>query len=181
MKVYPVFKKHNQEKIELILKHSNLRNYALWITGTHTGLRVSDILILKPSHFKNSFLTIVERKTGKLKEIKISSKLKKIIKELIIKNNISQDEYLFQGRKHTSKPITRQHVARILKDVACKLKIPENISSHTMRKTFAYNLYVLSNNNIALVMQALNHYNEWVTLKYLCITDNIINELIEQF
>lgn len=181
MKVYPVFQKHNQEKIELCLKHSNLRNYVIWIAGTHTGLRVSDILSLKPCHFNGSFLTLTEQKTNKTKEVKISSKLKSVINELITKNNIQQDEYLFQGRKHTGLPITRQHVSRILKEVASKLNVPENISSHSMRKTFAYNLYTLSNNNIALVMQALNHSHERITLKYLCITDNIINDLIEQF
>lgn len=181
MKVYPVFNKDNQSKIELCLKASNLRNYIIWITGTHTGLRVSDILSLKSSHFNKSFLTITEQKTGKIKDIKISSKLKNAINEFISINNIQPSDYLFKGRKNTGKPITRQHVSRIIKDVTKKLNILDNISSHSMRKTFAYNLYILSKNNIALVMQALNHSKESITLKYLCITDKIINDLIEQF
>ena len=44
MKVYPVRSKSNRDKIELVLKSTNKRNYLMWILGTNTGLRISDII-----------------------------------------------------------------------------------------------------------------------------------------
>ena len=47
MKVYPIRNKEKLNKIELILKTTNKRNYLLFVLGTNTGLRISDILKLK--------------------------------------------------------------------------------------------------------------------------------------
>ena len=59
MKVYPIRNKNQRDKIELILKTTNKRNYLLWILGTNTGLRISDILKLRVKDVKGSFINIV--------------------------------------------------------------------------------------------------------------------------
>lgn len=179
MKVYPVFKRNTQQKIELILKASNQRNYLLWLVGTHTGLRVSDILLLKVSDLVGNTLSIREKKTSKLKTIKLSSKLKEALNNYINNNNLQESQYIFTSRQSKGSPMTRQRVHQIIKRVAELLGIPDNISTHSLRKTFAYNLYTLSNNNIALVMEALNHSKEVITLRYLCIRDNLLNDILE--
>ena len=56
MKVYPIRNKNQRDKIELILKTTNKRNYLLWILGTNTGLRISDILKLRVKDVKGSFI-----------------------------------------------------------------------------------------------------------------------------
>ena len=52
MKVYPIFEKENRSKIEMLLKATNKRNYVLWLIGTQTGYRVSDIVGLKVKDVK---------------------------------------------------------------------------------------------------------------------------------
>lgn len=180
-KVYPIFEKDKQNKIELLLKSTNIRNYLLWLVGTHTGLRVSDIVKLKVLDVKGAVLNIIEQKTCKHKSINISNKLKIVLKEYINNNSLTDESYLFTSRQSKEKPMTIRRVQQIIKAIGKICDVPENINSHSLRKTFAYNLYTLSNNNIALVMEALNHSRENITLKYLCIKEKLLNELINEF
>lgn len=181
-KVYPIFKKDVQSKFEMILEKGSKRNYLLWLVGTHTGLRISDILSLKVSDLKGNILTVKEQKTGKLKQIKLSSKLKSVFKDYLnTSTDLQDDDFLFTSRQSKNKPMTRQRVHQIIKYISKHIGVDDNISTHSMRKTFAYNLYTLSNNNIALVMEALNHSKEIITLRYLCIKDNILNDLVDMF
>lgn len=179
MRVYPIFEDKMQKAILNYLSNKNERNYIIYLVGTHTGLRVSDIVKLKVDNFKSNILTVIEKKTNKVKSIAISNKLKISINEYIKNNNLTKEDYLFSSRQ--SKHISTRRVQQIIKIVANILNIKDNINSHSMRKTFAYNLYIKSNYNIALVMQALNHSNEAITLKYLCIRDKLLNDLILDF
>jgi len=82
------------EKLKVILKKQNYRNYFLFIFGINSGLRISDILRLKVSDVKNkTHVTIIEKKTGKEKRFKLNTSLQAEIKEYI--SNMSNDEYLF--------------------------------------------------------------------------------------
>lgn len=181
MRVYPVKSQSKQDAIEIYLNNRYIRNLLAWIVGTHTGLRVSDIVKLKVSHFSSDILTIVEQKTKKTKSIRISNKLKKMAREYIIKNKLNKDDYLFTSRQSNKNHMSIRRIQQIIKSLGNILDIKDNINSHTMRKTFAYNLYIKSNYNIALVMQSLNHSNQYVTLKYLCIENDEINNLIIDF
>ena len=40
-------------------------------------------------------------------------------------------------------------------------------STHTLRKTFAYHLYINSGKDVALVQKLLNHSSSYVTLRYI--------------
>lgn len=179
MKVYPVFDRTQQMKIELYLQSNNQRNYLLWILGTHTGLRISDILKIKVSDVQGDRLHILEQKTKKYKTIKLSAKLKQILSKYIDDHQLQTDNCLFFSRQSKGNPMSIRRVQQIVKQIGKCIGIEENINTHSMRKTFAYNLYQLSGNNIALVMEALNHSREYITLRYLCIRDKLLNEMIE--
>lgn len=181
MKVYPIFNKEKQTQVELYLKKHNKRNYLLFVLGCHTGLRISDILKIKVCDIKNNKLTIKEQKTGKINNVVISSKLSNIIKEFVKDNNLQDDEILFKSRQSKNFSMSIRRVQQIIKQIAKIIGISENINSHSMRKTFAYNLYRLSGNNIALVMEALNHSRESTTLKYLCIKELLLTDIVEYF
>ena len=81
MKVYPIFEKENRSKIEMLLKATNKRNYVLWLVGTQTGYRVSDIVGLKVKDVKGSAITLKEQKTKKVRTVKINKKLRAAFKE----------------------------------------------------------------------------------------------------
>ncbi|MDU4659443.1 MAG: tyrosine-type recombinase/integrase, partial [Clostridium butyricum] len=52
--------------IQSTLKKENIRDYVLIMTGTYTGLRISDILKLKVKDVKDKkYIDIREKKTGK--------------------------------------------------------------------------------------------------------------------
>ena len=61
----------NRNKIEMLLEATNKRNYELWLVGTQTGYRVSDIIGLKVKDVKGTAITLKEQKTGKDRSIKI--------------------------------------------------------------------------------------------------------------
>lgn len=179
MKVYPVFEKENQTKIEQYLKIHNPRNYLIWMIGCHTGLRISDILKLKPSDLKNGAMHVHEQKTGKTLRVIVSGKLNGLLKNFIAHCQLQENDLIFQSRQSKGNPMSVRRVQQIMKSVARSVKISENINTHTMRKTFAYNLYQLSNHNIALVMEALNHTKESITLRYLCVKDHMLKNFVE--
>ena len=177
MKVYPIRRTEQKHKIELLLKSTNKRNYLLWILGTNTGLRVSDILKLKVKDVKETFISVVEQKTGKKRTIKINKKLKDVIKEYI--KDMNDNQVLFTCRVGVNRAISVRRCQQIIKGVAELVGIDENVNPHSMRKTFAYNLYKVTGNNIGLVMEALNHSKEAITLRYLCLIDEMLDNGIE--
>lgn len=84
------------------------RNQLIWILGTYSGFRVSDLETMKWRLFfdKNGELLdgysiIQERKTGKMRELKLITAIKNAIKEYvaIVQPDISKrDDYVFWGR-----------------------------------------------------------------------------------
>lgn len=61
--VEPIRDKKNSRKIEKFLAKRNPRDLLLFIIGTNTGLRVSDILALNVGNVKNKeFIDIIEKK-----------------------------------------------------------------------------------------------------------------------
>ncbi len=179
MKVYPIYNTDKQEAILNYLKSKNKRNYIIYMVGTHTGLRVSDIVKMTVNDFKGNKLQVIEKKTNKSKIIAISNKLRASINEYIKINKLVDSDYLFKTRQ--SEYISTRRVQQIIKSISKIIDIDNNINSHSMRKTFAYNLYVKSNYNIALVMQSLNHSNQSITLKYLCIADKLLDDIMLDF
>ncbi len=179
MKVYPIADEQQQRAFEMLLKRKNERDYVLWLVGSHTGLRISDIVKLKLSDVSGVYLKVLEKKTKKIKDIKISKKLRRAINDYVNNAEIADNGYLFPSRQNSSISIRR--VQAIIKAAAKMLKIERNVNTHSMRKTFAYNLYRLSNNNIALVMQALNHSSEAITMRYLNISNDMIDDIVALF
>jgi len=176
--VQPIRDKQQIEQMKIELKKTGTRDYMLFIIGINTGLRVGDILELKVWDVQDkTHINIVEQKTGKKKRFFINEKLKTEIDEYIYTMNA--DEYLFQSRKGTNKPISRVQAYRILNKAAKVLKLTE-IGTHTMRKTFGfwhYNQF----KDVAILQDIFNHSSQSVTLKYIGITDDMKDETIKKF
>lgn len=130
--------KINEMKIEL--KKQGTRDYLLFIVGINTGLRISDIRLLKVSDVLNedktpkNHITIIEQKTGKLKKFRINDSLSREFIEYT--KNMEIDEYLFYSRKGINKPITRVQAYRILKEVGKKIGLEEIRNAH-IKKNFS--------------------------------------------
>ncbi|MCD7855979.1 MAG: tyrosine-type recombinase/integrase [Clostridiales bacterium] len=100
-------------------KHCSLRNYLLIATGLFTALRISDILLLKWSDVLTKdgkvgdYITVKEKKTGKVNRIAVNKRLKKAFERYMRKNDDTEG-YIFKGRDK-SKPLHRTQAYRIVK------------------------------------------------------------------
>jgi len=169
--VEPIKNKEDLKKIEEILNQKNKRDLLLFIMGTNTGLRVSDILALNVEDVKDKdFVNLVEKKTGKQKKFPLNEKIKTAIK--IYTKNKNPKDPLFKTTHQ--KRMERTNAYRIINATCKKIGIEENIGTHTLRKTFGYHHY-RKFRDIALLQKIFNHYSPNVTLRYIGIEQDEIN------
>lgn len=160
-----------------VLMQQHYRNYFLFVLGINTGLRISDLLALKVSDVRDkSHIVITEQKTGKLKRFKINNELQ----EHISKFTIDKDKaaYLFQSRRGRDR-IHRVQAWKILNAAAREVGL-EEIGTHTLRKTFGYHFYQ-QYKDVAVLQQIFNHSSPAVTMRYIGITQDIIDEKVDGF
>lgn len=160
------------------LLFKNPRNYIMWMMGIYSGLRISDILLLKISDVKNrQSIMLREKKTGKQKIFQINPILKKALTDYCKDKN--PDEYLIKSREKFNRPITRSMAYKILQDAAKQFDI-ESMGTHTMRKTFGYHFYKQTKDVVTL-QKIFNHSHPMITLRYIGVEQQAINNAIKRF
>lgn len=152
-------------------------------TGVFTGLRISDLLCLRFCQFQNDVLELQEKKTGKLRRIKINQDLKLIINRLRGKMGLELESYMFNNR-YGKKPIDQSYVNVKLKEIFRKyeIKIEGNISSHLFRKTLGNRVMKISNGkneSLYLLMDIFSHSSPSVTKRYLGIREREIFDVYD--
>ena len=118
--------------------------------------------------------SLIERKTGPPREIKINAQLKRHISDCYQGSKPQKlDECIFINQKGSVYSIQRINV--ILKDlkIVYNLKI-KNFSSHSLRKCFGREIFNRSAENAELAIvklsQLFNHSNPSITRRYLGIS-----------
>lgn len=158
-------------------EHPNPRNYALCILGLNTALRISDILLLKWENVYDfqkekyySHISVKEQKTGKTSRIAVNHTITEVLTEYYAANKAipSAEDYLFQSRKGINRPLGRSQAFRIIKEAACGIGMNQNISCHSLRKTFGYHAW-RQGTPPALLMDIYNHSSYRITRHYLGI------------
>jgi len=175
--VQPIRDKETIQEIKKFLKETNERNYILFLIGINTGLRISDILNLRVRDVEGWNIFIREKKTRKIREIKMPSELKKAVREYIKEK--PKDEYLIKSRVGKNKPITRGMAYVILNQIAEEFGL-ERIGTHSLRKTYGYMFYKQFNDVVAL-QQMLNHSDPKETLRYIGINQDNLNNYQKKF
>lgn len=165
--------------IKQYLRIRSLRNYLFFCLGIYSGLRVSDLLTIKVGMVKGTHVSIIERKTKKPKKFLIHPSIREDLDKYIIDKD--DNEYLFQSRQNKTKsklkgqPIDRSTAYKMLNDAAKQFGLVD-IGTHTMRKTWGYHLYRQNPTNMALLMQMFNHSKETITLMYIGVTQEMMDE-----
>lgn len=179
--VQPIRDKKKIDAMKKVLKADSLRNYAMFVMGINSGLRISDLLTLKVSdvldekgHIKDR-VTIREKKTGKAKDFPFGDTTKKALKEYLNSFKYMPDMYLFPSRKG-GRPLSRQQAYRIINDAARSVGIKERIGTHTLRKTFGYWAYQ-QGVDVTRIQKLLNHSAPSVTLAYIGITQEELDNV----
>jgi integrase len=177
-KVDPIRDKNKIKEIKNILKKKSNRNYMLFVLGINTGLRIGDLLRLKVEDVKDkSHIIIKEQKTSKNKQFLINSNLRTELYKYI--EGMDDHEYLFQSRVGQNKPISRFQAYRILSAAGREAGL-DRIACHSTRKTFGYHHYKRYK-DVALLQKLFNHSSPAITLDYIGITQDIIDDSIEDF
>ena len=172
------------EAMNLIRKLAKDENYkmSLFISiACFTGLRVSDILSLRWNQILGvDEFTIIEKKTGKQRTLRLNPQLQKHIQECYehIKP-IGVKAPILVSQKGTT--FTIQAINRKLKDIKKQYKVKiKNFSCHSLRKTFGRQVYNMNDTNseLALVklMELFNHSSIAITKRYLGLRQEEILE-----
>ena len=175
--VEPIRNKDDIKKVEMILKKQGLRNLLFFTIGTNCGLRISDILALNVGDVQGrTHLHIIEKKTGKSKKLPINSKLKPMFEEFTKGRCADEPLFLtiFQNR------LERYAAYYIIKYACKKAGLQEKVGTHTMRKTFGYHHYK-KYKDIAMLQKIFNHSNPQLTLRYIGIEQDQIDESYTNF
>lgn len=152
----------SSENAAHILAALTLENRIACEISLATGLRIGDVLSIKTEQLMKSEgrFTVKEEKTGKSKSVRLPSSL------LISALKIAGRFYVFENRLDPKKHRTRQAVYKDIKRAAKLFRFTENISCHSLRKTYAVEQYQKSGGDLQRVKQLLNHTDEAVTYIY---------------
>lgn len=124
----------------------------------HTGLRVNDALSLRTQQLAPRFW-VTESKTGKRKQIGLPAPLLAAIRQQ------AGEVWAFPGR-YPEKHRTRQAVWKDVKRAAKAYRLPQNVGTHSFRKTYACDL-MDEYGDIEKVRKMMNHNSPVVTLIYI--------------
>lgn len=178
--VQPIRSKKQLANMKALLKNKGDKYYIMFLIGINSGLRVSDCLNLKVSDvLGREHIVITEKKTGKTKRFLLHPSVRKEVQDFVDKYHLSKDTYLIKSRKGDNKPITRVQAYCVLNECAAALGL-ESVGTHTMRKTFGY-WYYQKTKNIEYLQYIFNHSAPGITLRYIGITQEKIDETLADF
>lgn len=176
-----------QDQALAVLQGSRLalRNRCLVLMGLNTGFRISELLSLRLGHVLHLGQVLervcVERTSMKgaresrdvALNLEARTALAGWIPVLMRWRGAGDDVCLFQSNKGGQ--LTRRQASRIMQGLARTLGWPPRIGTHSLRKTFAHDVYdwamrnwtPVQENPIRVVMRALGHSSVAVTESYL--------------
>jgi integrase len=149
----------------LLALTSTIREQTLLTLGFCTGYRISELLSLKVSDVSTNGI--------------IHSHV--TVKVDVIGTNANGQSPLFVSRKHDAngnlKAISRQQAHDLLKALFAKIGEFGNVSTHTLRKTFAARIYEQTG-KLEIVQIALGHKSINSTISYLAFGNDDLNRAI---
>lgn len=179
-------------EIQNYLKVRNFRNYLLFTMGIHCGLRISDLLSLRAGDVRDQLhINYIAKKTRNRRKRRKERRF--IIHPsyyddlMMYIRDMDDDEYLFASRQKKpngakGQPISRQMAWRIMADIAERFGL-EDIGTHSLRKTWGYHMLMNAPKEqwgyvMALLMEAFGHESQEVTMRYLGLTQDMLDRMI---
>ena len=174
----------------LLALTSSIREQTLLTLGFCTGYRISELLSLKVADVStngiiHSHVTVkaanTKTKTGRT--VLLNADAQKALRRLVdvIGTNANGQSPLFVNRKHDAngnlKAISRQQAHDLLKALFAKIGEFGNVSTHTLRKTFAARIYEQTG-KLEIVQIALGHKSINSTISYLAFGNDDLNRAI---
>ena len=172
-----IAKEHDRD-----MKRGGVSWYMLLLLGFSTGLRIGDLCTLRVKDVRGrERVCIIAEKTGKMTDIYLREDTRRAI-DAALKKADGNDFALNSRQKDRAtggnKPISRQRCYSIIKEIAALAGFEEHVGCHTMRKTFAWNLYESTGRNLAIVQKQLNHSSQEATIHYLGLDQKAMDNAI---
>ena len=195
--VQPIRSQSDRDAIDSYFMHRNLRDRVMFALGIYTGRRISDLVKLNVRDIAHidrkgrlcvlERLVLQEQKTGKFADLMIHPKVRRILsKYLRQRRKYSEslgallNEPLLKSRKARRDGqyrITKRHALRVLAKAARACGLDYKIGTHSLRKTFGY-IQHQKETSIELIQRMLNHSSPEITLSYIGITRDDMDEAI---
>ena len=153
----------------------NPRNYTLIVMGLNTAFRIGDLLGLKwqdvcwANGKLRKHICIEEHKTEKNRIVPVNEAVRQALEDYRKSCKMTEgSDYLFPSTRCKTQPLSRYQAYRIVKSAAKECGLPENISCHSLRKTFGYYAWK-QGTPPAMLMDLYNHSSYQITKRYLGI------------
>ena len=157
-----------------------VRNRLIIEIALGTGLRVSELANLKVDdiHIRKGqySLKVNNGKGGKHRVVGFNNKLKVLVQEYLDYRK-SMSSYLFASER--GEKMTRFGVGRVFKTMAAKAGLDSKHSIHTLRHTYATNLYKASGYNLRMVQKQLGHSSITTTTVYSDVLNQDLTDALE--
>jgi len=143
------------------------------VIGINVGMRKSDLITITAEDINKGFWfrNEGEKKTGKKRKVTFNQNVINAYKAYV-KRNGKQSGSLFVTRN--GKEIMQSTLNGKLKSIfVSEVSKGYEISTHSLRKTFAWRYYSKSNDKahaLTMLMEVLNHSNLSITKRYLGLT-----------
>ncbi len=166
------------------------RDLLLFVVGINTALRISDLLQLRVvhlmddrQHIKRRFW-IREQKRGKRHEITINNSIREVLEEFLEAYSGIADNpkhFLFFNTKinNYAVPIKRGQAWKVITTICQQVGLSGNFGTHSLRKTWGYHAR-MQGVDLALIMHKLNHESIAYTKRYLGITDDELQAVVQK-
>lgn len=186
-KVKPIKDKRKLNAMKKILHANNLRDWCCFVLGINCGLRISDLLrfsigdMIDENDRVRERVSLREKKTGKGREFPINVSAAQALSEYLeTRKPFDRSEPLFLSRKKKKGhpvAVQRDIIYKGINAAAREVGIQDRIGTHTMRKTFGY-MALMQGAKVRQIQKILNHSAESVTLDYLDITQEELDDII---
>ena len=143
----------------------NLKHNAIFATAYSSGLRISEVRMLKPKDIDSDRMQICVR-SGKGRKDRftiLSVKTLEVLRTYYQK--FRPKNYLFEGRI-SSEPISLRTIQKVFTDAALKAGITKAVSFHSLRHSFATHL-LEQGTNLRMIQHLLGHNSLRTTSVYL--------------
>ena len=125
-----------------------------------TGMRIGDVVALKPDQVRGDVIEYTAKKTGK----RGRAKLPPALAERLRKPMFALGLWTFESVRDPAKHISRGIVWKNLKEAAKRLNLRENVAPHSARKTYAVDLFRKS--DLETTRERLQHDRISTTMLY---------------
>lgn len=163
-----------KEIARIIRSTDNLKHKCLLLLLYGSGIRIGELLNLKPEDYEidDNRLWIRGGKGKKDRRTIINGKLKLILEKYMAR--YATKEWLFEGQY--GGPYTRSSATKVLKRAAQEARIKKSVSLHMLRHSFATHL-LEKGTDLRYIQELLGHASSKTTEIYTFVSNKYLSEI----